>query len=178
MREGVEPLEPSGGQVTYPQSVKTAGVIWIIFGCLILLNAAVNLWVTMSQAALRGGPAPAGLGAVVIGALFGAVFIHVGNQSTKGTARDTLGNGIGSLVFALLNGAYGVMLVMVGLAGMAIGAPMAIVVLAVGGVGILAGVGLLAAGVLALVGRAEYIAWRRAHKSAKARRGSLTSGPG
>jgi hypothetical protein len=136
-------------------------VIWIVFGSLILLNAAINLLLTFGMSAGGGAQAAGGVCPVLIGVLFGAVFIHVGVQSVQGTAKDTLGNGIGSIIFALLNGGFGVLL-MVG--AVAVGGTAGLIAALLGGVSLLGGIGLLAAGVLALVGREEYKAWRRAHK--------------
>jgi hypothetical protein len=101
----------------------------------------------------RGAAVAVGVGVcggLLLG-LFGAVFVHVGVQSVRGTARDTLGNGIGSIIFGLLNLGSGTL--QAG-AGQVIQA----------GVGFLVGAGLIAAGVLALVGRSDYKAWRRAQK--------------
>src|SRR5436305_8370949 len=83
----------------YPSSVRLAGVIWICFGSLILLGAASNLLLLSGN---RGGDAAGqtgGMVGVVFVAFFGAVFLHVGVQSTRGTAKDTLGNGVSSIIF-------------------------------------------------------------------------------
>src|SRR5436309_357034 len=74
----------------YPRVVRIAGNIWIIFGGLLLLNL---------------------IGGAVLGALCGVVFIYVGIQSAQGRARDTLENGIGSIIFGLLNLGFGVLTV-------------------------------------------------------------------
>jgi hypothetical protein len=135
----------------YPGMVRAAGIIWIVFGGLILLNLGILLLMMFvlaqkgaAEAAMVGGV----VGAVIVG-LFGGVFIHVGVQSVAGTATDTLGNGIGSIIFALLN-----------FAGAVAQAGNGNVIAAV--VSFLCGGGLLAAGILALIGRADYKAWRRA----------------
>jgi hypothetical protein len=146
----------------YPRAVHIAGVIWIIFGSLILLNAAINLLLTVGMAAGDGAQAAGGGSPVWIGVLVGAVFIHVGVQSTRGTAKDTLGNGIGSLIFGLLNGGFGAFLIV---GAIAAGGIAGLIAAIFGGISLLGGIGLLVAGVLALVGREEYKAWRRAQKS-------------
>jgi hypothetical protein len=149
-----------------PGTVRAAGVIWIVFGCLILLGAAANLVVSVGAAGAGAGPRaaapgqpPAGVGicGALVNALFGAAFVFVGVQSFNGTARDTLGNGIGSIGIGLLNGGCGALFVAAGVAGGGAGAPLAVVV---GAASILGGLGLLAAGVLALVGRAGYRAYK------------------
>jgi hypothetical protein len=140
----------------YPVLVRTAGIVWIVFGGLILLNMALTvalLAVAAPAAGNQGGGLVAGgTCAVVLMGLFGGVFIHVGVQSITGTARDTLGNGIGSIIFGLLNFGGGA-------ARLLAGDPIS------GGLNFFAGCGLLAAGVLALVGRADYRDWKRAHKN-------------
>ena len=140
----------------FPTTVTMAGIAWIVFGGLILLNLLVFLLLMFGVAAGgqggdRGAAVAGGVcGGLILG-LFGAVFIHVGVQSVRGTAPDTLGNGIGSIIIGALNIGAGVLHAG---AGQVIQA----------GVGMLAGAGLIAAGVLALVGRSEYSAWRQAQK--------------
>jgi hypothetical protein len=77
--------------------------------------------------------------------LFGGAFIFVGAQTVRSTAADMLGNGVGSILFGILFG--GLNLTFQG-----------------GG----AGLALLAAGILALVGRQEYKVWRKARKARSA----------
>ncbi|HSQ55139.1 MAG TPA: hypothetical protein VLM40_05285 [Gemmata sp.] len=157
-----------------PTTVKFAGYAWISFGGLVLLNLIVYMALVYGQprapGATGGGQGAAagdghagGQGAAAVGgvcgglvlALFGLVFMHVGLQSIRGTAKDTLGNGIGSIIFGLLNLASGVIQAQ---AEHEIQA----------GIGFLVGIGLLAAGVLALVGRGEYKEWRDALKEQEA----------
>jgi hypothetical protein len=140
-----------------PSSVKVAGITWIAIGCFSVLNAALTL-------ALSAASAPGGVCPGLIGFLVGGVFIHAGLQTVRGTARDTLGNGVGSLFFGLLNLGVGLMLVGVGLAGQEQGSGIAVVAAVAGVVSVLAGISLLAAGVLALVGRSQYRAWLQAQK--------------
>jgi hypothetical protein len=140
-----------------PTTVMAAGVIWVVFGCLILVNMAVNLALTAGKA-----QAPGGVCTGWLAILFGAGFIHVGVQSIRGTARDTLGNGIGSIIFALLNGGIGALLV---LAAAALGGADALGPAIIGAINLLSSIGLLVAGVLALVGREDYKAWRQSEKS-------------
>ena len=149
-----------GEEPPYPSVVTVAGVLWILFGCLAVLSLGISVVSGFIVTANKGGQAAgsdfisgAGCGAI-IGGLIAALFIRVGIQSVRGTARDTLGNGIGSILFALL--------------------PLAVVVLfASRGKFIEAGIeGLVAAilftaGVLALVGRGAYKRWRQAQKARK-----------
>ena len=150
-----------------PKLVRTAGIIWIVFGALICINAVVNLGIA------GAGGSNAGSGACSI--LFGVAFIFVGWQSLKGTAKDTLGNGIGSIVIGILNTGIGALVFIGGLAlsagvvpAQAGGQPLpnqaALLITIIGGISIVCGLGLILAGVLALMGRAEYKAYRQAGK--------------
>jgi hypothetical protein len=131
-----------------------------VFGALILLNGAILLLFLLALS----GPAPAeARGGVMAGAvcgglfvaLIGGVFIHVGVTTLGGTAKDTLGNGIGSIIFAALIGGGGVVRLV------ALGANW--VELISGLVNMLGGAALLVAGILALVGRDGYRAYRHTH---------------
>ncbi len=155
----------------FPGTVRGAGIAWIVFGGLILANILVVLIVALSLEAkdrapgdLRGDRLAEVLGIVVCAGLFlgliGGGFIYVGVQSVNGAAQDTLGNGIGSIIFGVLNLAAGIA---------RIGAGFFID----GVISVLCGSGLLAAGVMALVGREEYRAWRRAHKARRRYRGDF-----
>jgi hypothetical protein len=90
------------------------------------------------------------------GALFGAAFIFEGVRSVRGTAPDTLRNGVASIFLGLLN----LPLLILSLSRSHGGGLVNQVIEA--GIGSLAVVVLLAAGVLALVGRRKYQRWRQA----------------
>ena len=152
----------------FPRMVQTAGVIWIVFGSLILLNGTVNLLLSFTMKEQVGGAESTGrMCGVLLILLFGAVFIHVGVQSVRGTARDTLGNGIGSVIFALLAGGVGAVMLV---AGFALGELALLIAVIAGGIYLLAGLGLLAAGVMALAGREEYKAWKQSQQRPRRRR--------
>lgn len=162
MREEWQEDLPSLEVPSFPTAVRIAGVIWIVFGGLFLLNAALNLLLSMGRQGQEGPQVAGGLCGMVLGMLFGAVFIHVGVQSIRGTAVDTLGNAIGSIAFGLLVGGLGTLGVISTLAlG---GQEKTVILLIVGAVNLLVALGLLTAGVLALMGRAQYRIWRRASK--------------
>ncbi len=140
----------------FPGTVLAAGVIWIVYGCLVFLDLVVVLLAIFAVAANAKGDAA---GAVVAGTLcglafvglIGAAFLFVGVQSVRGTARDTLGNGVGSIILGLL-----------GLGGVALYASLGQFIPA-GGAAVGGGL-LLTAGVLALVGRSPYKLWRMAQR--------------
>jgi hypothetical protein len=148
-------------QPAFPLTVYLAGLIWTIFGGLILVNAAVNLLLILAMAAAWSADAMGEIWPAVVSMVIGAAFVYVGLQTVRGQAKDTLVSGIGSMIFAVLNGGFGAFL----LAGpLAIAERARMVAAILGGVSLVGGIGLLAAGVLALVGRRGYKAWRLARK--------------
>jgi hypothetical protein len=135
--------QPGPGSVTSESKlgvVKIAAIIWLVFGALILLNALLQL----SQGIKDTGQQVL----VVILGLFALAFIFVGYQTLKGTAKDTLGNGIGSILLAGVGSWNSYGSIMIGQFDL-----YAIISL-------LSVVALIVAGILALVGRADYKAWR------------------
>jgi hypothetical protein len=83
----------------------------------------------------------------------------LGLQSVRGTAPDMQGRGIGSLVLGLgtLECGYAALQWSVGSRLQA-------------GISVLGGLALITAGILALVGRADYKTWRKAQRALKRRR--------
>jgi hypothetical protein len=163
-------------RMEYPRSVWAAGVIWFIAGVLILVATLVNLVVGMALTSAQAPGAqvvaatpPGGsICALLFGVFMGAVFIHVGEQSVNGTAKDTLGNGVGSMIFAMLNGVWGVLIILFAAAVWRfLSRTAGILLAAIGGLNALSGLALLVAGILALIGRADYKAWRRAQKRSR-----------
>jgi len=142
--------------------VLAAGTIWIVFGGLILVNFTISVLVNASLADARqrqdllGGLFCGGL----VFALFGGAFIFVGVQSVTGTAKDTLGNGIGSIIFAALGIVLG-SLMLAAAARDARSVPYATVSAVITFV---VAAALLTAGILALMARDGYRAWRRARQ--------------
>ncbi len=162
-RDAVDDQPESSVQTApgYPMTVMIAGIAWIFFGGLLLLNLLVLLVGMFGVAA--GGKVGDAVGGAVCGGLllglFGAAFMYVGIQSVRGQAGDTIGNGLGSIIFGLL--AFGCGAITLPMGGDQVGVGKAIAL----GVYFLVGSGLLIAGVLALVGRGDYKAWRRGQKS-------------
>jgi hypothetical protein len=144
----------------YPRAVRIAGVVWIVFGCLslTLLNPGIGLLVSFGMPAGQGDwLAGAACPIMLTGMLFGILFIYVGVQSVRGTAKDLGSNGVGSLIFGVLDGSFGLFLII-----SAAEAPGGLMAAILGGINFLAGVGLLAAGRLALGSREAYKAWHKA----------------
>jgi len=125
---------------------KVAGWVWVSYGALLGL-------VLLVMAAV---PIPGGWVLLLV-LLFGSsIFAYVGSQTVRGKAKDTLGNGIGSIVFGLF------------------GLQAAISTLTADGDpyrafgSLLAGLILLVAGVIALIGRSSYKRWRASLDQTKA----------
>ena len=137
--------------VEFPGVVMAAGIIWIVLGGLILLNAAAILLIgaTLSAGTRSGELAGMAACSSILVALFGAAFLLVGVQTVKGTAPGTLGNGVGSIIFAVLQFGGAVVQIVAGQ-------------IPQGAISFLGGCGLMTAGVLAVVGRRRYMAWRKA----------------
>lgn len=138
----------------FPTTVMLAGIAWIMIGGLGMCNALVM--VGMAGAAANQKDAAAAGSACTPVAVGGVAlcFLFVGVQTVRGTAKDTLGNAVGSLVFAAFN--------FLACAAVAVGGEP--IVAAVSSV---IGFGLVAAGVLALVGRGAYRQWRAASPRGK-----------
>jgi hypothetical protein len=165
---------------TVPKLIRAAGIIWIVSCCLILLNAAVNIVIVVAFSGAVGGPhVIEGVSGSNAGTLFAVLFIFVGAQIGKGTPTDTLGIGIASIILGVLNAGVGILALLIGLNRLAFyvmltpqeqvndiapSANAALVLCIGGGVSTLCGLGLILAGVLALMGRADYKTYRQARK--------------
>jgi hypothetical protein len=87
-----DPAQDYKEEPPYPQLLRTAGVIWIVFGCLVLLSTAFMVRTIASGLEPRDPRGVVG-GMVCImflSALWAAAFYYIGKQSIRGTARDTL----------------------------------------------------------------------------------------
>jgi hypothetical protein len=147
----------------YPWQVTAAGVIWVVLGALILFLTGLMLVSAVS----RPGGANAGgqnNGAISSGlltwlgcmAVFGASLMLVGVHSIRGTLRNLGTNIVLSFGLSLLY--LGPVIVKVA-GGQFIQPGVGRIILT--GVDVLIGVLLLAAGLLALMGRRQYEQWRK-----------------
>jgi hypothetical protein len=91
-------------EVKLPGTAKTAALIWIVFGALIFFVYVSQLLAYAAFAAHTPDNRPRMVFFCLSGCatLFAAAFVIVGIQTLLGSAKDTLGNGIGSLFFGLL----------------------------------------------------------------------------
>jgi len=124
-----------------PGSVKTAAILWIVFGGLGVLGQLFSL--------MSGGFRGTGIFALAVS----VAFVVAGIQTISGKAKDTLGNGIGSIVLGGL-GLLALLFVAFSFRGLAVGAILLIGMVNTGG--------LVLAGILALSGRGGYREWRAA----------------
>jgi hypothetical protein len=155
------------GPTPFPILVRVAGVLWLCFGSIGLLGAILGFVLNTQQAgggAGKSSPVPN-----CCGMLIPIVFLHVGLQTVQGKAKDTLGNGIGSIVFGMFYLAVAGVFIFLennAFAGKGLGGLGMVVGLIAGLFGLL----LLLAGTMALVSRTQYKAWRRENQPAKRRR--------
>jgi hypothetical protein len=149
-----------------PSVVLAAGVIWIAAGSLALANLAVNvlLIIASPQPKAQVEELDKVIASVVAVAFFCGFFVPVGVQTISGGPRDILGNAICSFFIALFVAVIGPIAVLTSLLR-SIDLPSAIQV----AVNLCLCAGLVAAGVLALVGRERYCAWRRALRTRSGR---------
>ncbi len=161
MRESFdEPESDYDDEPGFPMTVMAAGIFWIVLGAVLVLALLVALAGAFFIAQGRQEKGEVVFGGLCTGlfiGLIGGAFIFVGVQTILGSARDTLGNGIGSIIFGVLNGGAGLGQVLTREYFHS-------------AVSILCAVGLLTAGVLALVGRNPYKAWRRSRRPRRRRR--------
>jgi hypothetical protein len=153
-----DPGRRSEGAMPFPKSVLIAGITWIVWGCLIAANGALHLLVHVHEGAHVAG----GMWNGVLGILFGAAFLFIGGFICKGMPKDTLGITVVSIAFGVLDCGYGTRLIGGGNAVQG-GLGVEIVNNLLGLASLLCALGLLVAGVLALIGRQKYKDWRTAN---------------
>ena len=157
-----------------PGTITAAAVIWIIVGSLVLLELAGVL--LLGAIGLASGDSlgfALGMGVCVgpILGLIGGSFVYVGVQTLRGKARDTLGNAVGSICVGALY-LSGPLLALLG--GPADESPSIKSSFAAGAacLAIVIAAGLLLSGILALVGRRAYKAWRQIRQVGQTAAGS------
>lgn len=157
-----------------PGLVRAAGILWITYGSLGLLSTIAGFVMQAGQAAgqAAGGNQPGNNPASPCCSIVITIaFLYVGIQSVQGTAKDTLGNAIGSLILGMLQFSAGVFFVLVGLEVVQVAMFVREAALAVGGFLLLMSSALLLAGIMALMGRSAYREYREiAHPRKKRRR--------
>lgn len=169
MRDGDDEFEDFDDEPAFPMTVTLAGVGWILFEGLCILSMLINLAGSLAAPeAGAGGPRGAEAAGYragqvcggIFAGLIGGAFVFVGIQSIRGTARDTLGNSIGSIVFGMLYLGLSVLGLALGTRAGNAGAGMILAFIM-----FIIAAGLMGAGILGLVGRKEYKEWRRFEKN-------------
>jgi len=144
-----------------PGAVIGAGVIWIVFGSLSVLGAIIELVLFAVRAAgEEGGGISSRTSGVSCGALVGAAFIHVGIQTIRGTAKDVVGNAVGSFVFGMLYLIGAILCLFLSLD----------IAKFVGIICFFLALALFSAGIMALVSRSEYLDYRSSRRRRRRRR--------
>ncbi len=143
-----------------PHLIRIAGLIWVLCGGVWLFCwTIIGLWAVLSTGS-RSMIFLAIQGPLVLS--YGAIFILVGMRTMRGTAAVTLGHGIVTIGLGILFSNSGILIIVT--SGklrtlLEIGDLIGISIC------LLIGAGLLTAGALALAGRGQYRAWRRAVQS-------------
>jgi hypothetical protein len=157
----------------FPGTATAAGVIWLLYGGLGVLNGFLSFALAGAQLQQGGGGPPAGgAGGGCCPMLIGIAFLVCGLQTVRGTASDTRGNSIGSILLACLQLLVALAVIAFGAGAFGAGnqgnagpnnppetAVMVVIGLVVGAMGL----GLFTAGVLGLMARKPYLEWRAYH---------------
>ena len=153
---------PTPTSPIFPASVRTAGIIWIVFGAGILINVIPVLLRTFGIGLDADADKTAPIGPILQGlfqAVIGGFFLYEGIASCRGAIPSTVGVASGSFLFALVYVAFGILE-----AEARQGYYLVMMFVLV--------VGLLVAGVLALAGRAEYDNWYTTRRRQREKRPS------
>jgi len=157
MRDDIDQRFDAGAdEPPFPTKVTVAGIAWIVFSHLIVVSILIFLALAF----------PEGLSwscygvclSPVLG-LFAAGFIFVGVHSVRGTAPGTVGSGIGSLAFGLLN--FGQAVVLLLEASSPAGFRRSASEYIQAGIWSILALAMIVVGILALVAAPEYKIWRQ-----------------
>ena len=135
-----------------PKLIKIASWLWLSYGIILSLITLLAVYIAVTTDASESTDKYIVWLFPILMLLFALVFLHIGRQTLKGKAKDTLGNSIGSILFALF-GLYSFL----GQSSTDVAEQ----------IGYLIGtVLLLSAGLFALVGRSDYKKWVSGNKDA------------
>ncbi|MEZ6141511.1 MAG: hypothetical protein R3B84_13140 [Zavarzinella sp.] len=140
--------------VEFPGIVKIACYIWIVFGLIAIAQGIMFL--AMPSDNLKKDELNYNYPGLVGALLIGICFAVTGLQLLTGKVLEIVGAAVGSLFIGLL---------MLGLSGLV--ANYDALTLAIPG--FIAGLGLIVAGVMVIMGRSQFMAWKRAKKKRKQR---------
>lgn len=125
-------------------SVKIASWIWLVCGILLLFGT-VSIFIAIFSIGIQDIPNISVYFILLMLVIFTYALFHIGWNTLKGKAKDTLGNGIGSILFAI-SGIYS----FINKSPTDIGEQIGYLVVSVL---------LLTAGILAFIARSDYKRW-------------------
>ncbi len=153
----------------FPKALRFSYGVWILIGVLMMISAVVNIGLTSSNLANQRQPtddAMAAFAAACIQGLLslaiGVVFIYVGQSTRTGKAKDVLGNGVGSVIFGVIQMVYFILLMPQALRLLSndVHVGLGIASIVVASLSAIFGSLLFLAGMIALAQRQRYKAWR------------------
>jgi hypothetical protein len=148
---------PVGSQ--FPIAAKAAGIIWIAFGILGLINAFLSLPLNVvAVAAAGGGPqGRSNVCGVGWGLVTSVTFLIIGIRTAGGRARGTLISGVASLVCGM---PYIGLCVFAFMSARWVAPGQRALAYVIAAMSVLLGAALYAAGTLAFASRRSYANWR------------------
>ena len=141
-------------QTTNPGLVKTAAILWIVFGALAIASALLEGVVMAAGGGFTSG--------VIARLSVGAAFLITGIQTLGGSVSSILGAGIASVILASLGLLLGILIFVVG--GLFLGGGPGVpavggLILVVGAIALIGPTMLMVAGILAIKGNNKYKLW-------------------
>jgi hypothetical protein len=175
-----QPLREPRLEIEFPRIIRLSGVLALICSSLLLLNAAVSGWLTVATF-VWAGPSAGGCAAPLAGCT-GLLCFILGKLLVRGRSTSASHLGIVAILSGLLDVGWGVLLDTILLTKdqsdlLFFDLPLPLLsggafwyrhledrnwAVILGSLGLIAGVGLITAGMLALAGRKRYQQWRRA----------------
>jgi hypothetical protein len=156
-------------QLPFPKPLKFSCAAWITIGFVNMLVAVVGVGLAASRMMEQRAPTDDVTAAFVVSCVqllialaIGGVFIHVGQSTRKGKAKDVQGNGIGSAIFGVYHLVSFALLMPEGLRLLSLGKQTGLAIGSIVGASVSAvfGIVLFFAGMIALAQRKRYKAWR------------------
>jgi len=143
-----------------PGAIRAAGIMWIVMGVIFCVSGCLNIVMSVAlQVRQPNCPATGTEGCALCLSLgIGVGLFMAGKNLIRGKAKDVLTTSILSLLLGLLYAAIAVGSIIF-IAGDAV------LALIIGGVSILIALGCFVPALLALSGRSQYRAWRRARRT-------------
>ena len=156
--------EPTG-PTPQPGIIRTASVMWLVMGVVFVLFGCVNVVTSAVLAAQQPNRANTGTEGCSVWLSFGigAALFVAGQNLRRGKAKDVV-------VAAILSILLGLFYAAVGVGAFLLLARNEVLAVILAATGFLIAAGSILPGVLALVGRQQYLEWRRANRRRRRRR--------